>query len=392
MSERIGEIARMARRASWTEALEHSSWLMRDYPQHAALRRRARATEPAARCHVRSPAEPDRRPPPRGRMRLDALIALGRHAEASALCDELLQVLRDAPDVKHAEARLLLAREGPVAALDLLEHLPLQDEAYAAAAELKDYLDVLTALTADAHAALDGGQARRAPAPPKTPYTPGARVLTHAAASQLVLAASAACDALALASESPAASLPLLVLLGSALSRGEKYADAVRACDAGLAIVAELGGIDGAPSASHRLPHERLLLRRAGCFLALSQPLLAVADFRSAAALNPQSAAAAAGLQSAWPALQASRASAAAPSLYEILGVDSTASADDLRRAYHRAALRLHPDKTAALDAGARVEAEVRFKEVRAAYATLADAESRAQYDNDDIAARQCAQ
>lgn len=63
------------------------------------------------------------------------------------------------------------------------------------------------------------------------------------------------------------------------------------------------------------------------------------------------------------------------PDPYEVLGVPSTATADQIARAYRRLARRLHPDTTGdAADAG-------RFGEVAQAYATLADPAQRAEHD-----------
>ncbi len=60
-------------------------------------------------------------------------------------------------------------------------------------------------------------------------------------------------------------------------------------------------------------------------------------------------------------------------SYYEILGVTRDATADDLRRAFRQAALRLHPDR----ESGGQAEM-VRLNE---AYDTLKDAGRRAAYD-----------
>jgi len=61
---------------------------------------------------------------------------------------------------------------------------------------------------------------------------------------------------------------------------------------------------------------------------------------------------------------------------YEILGVDRSADADVLKRAYRKAAHQYHPDKNPGDD-----EAESRFKEASEAYAVLSDAEKRSLYD-----------
>jgi len=61
---------------------------------------------------------------------------------------------------------------------------------------------------------------------------------------------------------------------------------------------------------------------------------------------------------------------------YEVLGVERGAGADEIKKAYRKAALRDHPDRNPG-DA----EAEERFKQAAEAYAVLGDADKRARYD-----------
>ena len=61
---------------------------------------------------------------------------------------------------------------------------------------------------------------------------------------------------------------------------------------------------------------------------------------------------------------------------YEVLGVGKDASADDIKRAYRRMAMKYHPDKNPG-----NKEAEAKFKECAEAYEVLSDPEKRKQYD-----------
>ncbi len=61
---------------------------------------------------------------------------------------------------------------------------------------------------------------------------------------------------------------------------------------------------------------------------------------------------------------------------YEVLGVAKNSSADEIKKAYHKLALKHHPDR----NPGDR-EAEERFKEAAEAYGVLQDAEKRRNYD-----------
>ena len=61
---------------------------------------------------------------------------------------------------------------------------------------------------------------------------------------------------------------------------------------------------------------------------------------------------------------------------YEVLGIDKSASADEIKKAYRKLAIKYHPDK----NPGDK-EAEEKFKEAAEAYSILSDADKKARYD-----------
>jgi molecular chaperone DnaJ len=63
---------------------------------------------------------------------------------------------------------------------------------------------------------------------------------------------------------------------------------------------------------------------------------------------------------------------------YEILGVARTASAEDIKRAYRRLAMKYHPDRN---DGDGKTKAEAQFKEAAEAYEVLSDDARRQRYD-----------
>jgi len=62
-------------------------------------------------------------------------------------------------------------------------------------------------------------------------------------------------------------------------------------------------------------------------------------------------------------------------SLYETLGVSSTANESEIKKAYRKLARKYHPD------VNKEASAEEKFKEINAAYEVLSDKEKKAQYD-----------
>lgn len=61
---------------------------------------------------------------------------------------------------------------------------------------------------------------------------------------------------------------------------------------------------------------------------------------------------------------------------YEVLGVSKSASADEIKKAYRKTAMKYHPDRNPD-----NKEAEEKFKEAAEAYEVLSDADKKARYD-----------
>ncbi|XP_053244560.1 dnaJ homolog subfamily C member 9 [Podarcis raffonei] len=80
--------------------------------------------------------------------------------------------------------------------------------------------------------------------------------------------------------------------------------------------------------------------------------------------------------------LELCRGAFGAADLYQVLGVRREASADEIRRGYHKVSLRVHPDRA---DPDGKEAATRHFQILGKVYAVLSDQELRALYDQQGI-------
>ncbi len=66
---------------------------------------------------------------------------------------------------------------------------------------------------------------------------------------------------------------------------------------------------------------------------------------------------------------------------YEVLGVDKNASAEDLKKAYRKLAIKYHPDRQQGKTEQEKKDAEEKFKEAAEAYDVLSNPDKRSRYD-----------
>ena len=62
---------------------------------------------------------------------------------------------------------------------------------------------------------------------------------------------------------------------------------------------------------------------------------------------------------------------------YKTLGVDEKASQEDIKKAFRKLSIKLHPDKQAGKSDKEKKDAEAKFKEVNEAYQVLSDEKKR---------------
>ena len=65
-----------------------------------------------------------------------------------------------------------------------------------------------------------------------------------------------------------------------------------------------------------------------------------------------------------------------AKEFYDILGVAENASVDEIKKAYRKKAMELHPDRH-----GGDKQKEAEFKKLNEAYSVLSDPEKKSNYD-----------
>eukprot|EP01116_Phalansterium_solitarium_P008725 TRINITY_DN22695_c0_g1_i1.p2 TRINITY_DN22695_c0_g1~~TRINITY_DN22695_c0_g1_i1.p2 ORF type:complete len:420 (-),score=174.54 TRINITY_DN22695_c0_g1_i1:58-1317(-) len=150
------------------------------------------------------------------------------------------------------------------------------------------------------------------------------------------------------------------------------------------AVAAKLGRVQEAiaacTSAIELDPYYTLaFLRRAQIYSSANMWDEAVQDFRKASELEPKNMDTRTKLRNAL----VEQKKAKRKDYYKLLELERTCTEADIKRAYRRKALQVHPDKNSDSEEQ-RLQAELLFKEVGEAYSVLSDANKRMMYDRGD--------
>ncbi len=134
---------------------------------------------------------------------------------------------------------------------------------------------------------------------------------------------------------------------------------------------------DCSSSLAMRPDNAKVYVRRARCWVQLTQFQDAVRDLKKAANLSPQDREIEAELDKAKIMLKRS----SSQSFYSVLGIQVNADLGAVKAAYRRLAMQWHPDKHSSTPQSHKI-AEEKFKVITEAYEVLSDATKRRQYDN----------
>ena len=123
--------------------------------------------------------------------------------------------------------------------------------------------------------------------------------------------------------------------------------------------------------------YTKAFLRRAQCFMELESFDEAVKDYEQVVRLEPKNVEFGKLLSEASEKLRNSKNK----DFYALLGVSRTASQEEIKKAYRKAALTHHPDRHTATEEAMKNFHEKKFKDIGEAYGVLSDEGKRKQYD-----------
>lgn len=123
--------------------------------------------------------------------------------------------------------------------------------------------------------------------------------------------------------------------------------------------------------------HLKALLRRASCKMEQGDWSGAIEDYTVAAGIEPDDQGIVDQLRTAKIELKKSQRK----DIYQILGATSKATDQEIKKAYRRMALQLHPDRHQGACDDERAAMEVKFKELGEAFEILSDPQKKQQWD-----------